>query len=119
MTTSGGSIAADVTDLSLDGCCLTGRFKIGEIVELKIPRIGLHSAQVRWSFLGRAGVRFISSCSRLATNRAGVAAIEYAIIVSLIALALVGALSKLGGSIERSFNQTNQTMPGGTEYNSG
>ena len=120
VTTSGGAlVTSDVTDLSLDGCCLSGRFKIGEIVELKIPRIGLHSGEVRWSFLGRTGVRFIRSCARLAADRSGVAAIEYAILASLIALALVGALARLGGSVERSFNQTNQAMPGGTDYNSG
>ena len=117
MTTSGGGmVASDVTDLSLDGCCLTGRFKIGELLQVKIPRIGLHSGEVRWSFLGRTGVRFIRSCSRLAADRSGVAAIEYAIVASLIAMALVGALVKLGGSVEQSFNQTNQSMPGGTEY---
>ena len=48
-------VAADVTDLSLDGCCLTGRFKIGEHLQVKIPRIGVHSVEVRWSFLGRTG----------------------------------------------------------------
>ena len=118
-TSGGGSIASDVTDLSLDGCCLTGRFKIGEQLQVKIPRIGLHTAEVRWSFLGRTGVRFIRSCARLAAERSGVAAVEYAILASLIALALVGALVNLGGSIERSFNRTNQALPGGTEFNTG
>lgn len=120
MTMSGGGlVASDVTDLSLDGCCLTGRFRIGELLQVKIPRIGLHSGEVRWSFLGRTGVRFIRSCSRLAADRSGVAAIEYAILVSLIAVGLVGALVNLGGSVERSFNQTNQSMPGGTDYKTG
>ena len=118
-TSGGGSVATDVTDLSLDGCCLSGRFKIGEHLQVKIPRIGEHSAEVRWSFLGRTGVRFIRSCVRLAADRSGVAVIEYAILASLIALALVGALMNLGGSVERSFNQTNQAMPGGTEFNTG
>ena len=115
-TSGGGMVASDVTDLSLDGCCLTGRFKIGEHLQVKIPRIGAHLAEVRWSFLGRAGVRFIRSCSRLAADRAGVAAIEYAFLAGLIAVALVGALVNLGGAVERSFNQTNQSMPGGTDY---
>jgi len=115
----GGLVASNVTDLSLDGCCLVGRFKIGELLQVKIPRIGLHSAEVRWSFLGRTGVRFIRSCARLATDRSGVAGIEYAILVSLIALALVGALFNLGRGVERSFERTNQAMPGGTDYEAG
>jgi hypothetical protein len=69
VTKSGGSsVTSDVTDLSLDGCCLSGNFKIGELLELKIPRIGVHTAEVRWSFLGRAGVRFIRSCPGRATG---------------------------------------------------
>ena len=60
VTTSGGrSVVSDVTDLSLDGCCLSGQYKIGELLQLKIPRIGAHSAEVRWAYLGRSGVRFI------------------------------------------------------------
>ena len=120
MTTSGGGlVASDVTDLSLDGCCLSGRFKIGDLLQVKIPRIGLHAAEVRWSFLGRTGVRFISASSRLAADRSGVAAIEYAILASLIAVALVGALAKLGGSVETSFQQTNQAFSSGTDFNAG
>ena len=48
-----------VTDLSLDGCCVTGHFSIGEYVDLKIAPIGLLRGQIRWSFAGRAGVRFV------------------------------------------------------------
>jgi Flp pilus assembly pilin Flp len=119
VTTSGGAfVASDVTDLSLDGCCLTGRFKIGELLQVKIPRNGVHSAEVRWSFLGRTGVRFLSACRNLAADRSGVAAIEYAIIISLIALALFGALFQLGGKVEQSFQQTNQAMSEGTDFNS-
>ena len=110
----GGTVASDVTDLSLDGCCLGGNFKIGELLQLKIPRIGVHSAEVRWAYMGRAGVRFIRA--GLAANRSGVAAIEYAIIVSLIALALVSALFNLGGKVEQSFEQTNQAFDAGTQY---
>ena len=120
MTTSaGGTFASDVTDLSLDGCCLSGRFKIGEALQVKIARVGLHSAEVRWSFLGRTGVRFIQSCSRLAADRSGVAAIEYAFLAGLIALALVGAMTMLGGSVEDSFQQTNQAFSSGTDFNAG
>ena len=56
---------------------------------------------------------------RLATDQRGVAAIEYALILSLIALALVGALFKLGGSVENSFEQTNRAVASGTEFESG
>ena len=77
VTTSGGrSLVSEVTDLSLDGCCLTGRFKIGERLQLKIPRIGAHTAEVRWSYLGRAGVRFIRSTPDLASDPSGAAATD-------------------------------------------
>ena len=62
VTKSDGSIVtSSVSDLSLDGCCLTGDFRIGEQIEVKVPRIGKLSAQIRWSVMGRAGARFISS----------------------------------------------------------
>jgi hypothetical protein len=65
VTRSDGGIAtASVSDLSLDGSCLTGRFTIGEEIQVKIPRIGKLTAQIRWAFMGRAGVRFISSIPR-------------------------------------------------------
>lgn len=58
-TRSDGTIVpAVVTDLSLDGCCLTGSFAIGERLCVQIPRIGKLDAVVRWSFMGRAGARF-------------------------------------------------------------
>ena len=65
---SGGGepTAATVTDLSLDGCCLSGHFQIGEQLIVKIPRIGALTAHVRWAFMGRAGVRFVSSSERAA-----------------------------------------------------
>jgi hypothetical protein len=60
----GEILTPDVTDLSLDGCCLSGNFRIGEQIQLKIPRIGKLSAEIRWAFMGRAGARFISSVPR-------------------------------------------------------
>jgi hypothetical protein len=57
----GSTVTSTVTDLSLDGCCLTGSFIIGERIQVKIPRIGMLSAEIRWSFMDRAGARFISS----------------------------------------------------------
>lgn len=55
---NGESCATVVTDLSLDGCCITGFFTIGEPVELKISPIGQLRGQIRWAFAGKAGVRF-------------------------------------------------------------
>ena len=57
----GDTFTSGVTDLSLEGCCLSGAFRIGEQIHLKIPRIGRLSAEIRWAFLDRAGARFISS----------------------------------------------------------
>jgi hypothetical protein len=64
----GSLVTSDVTDLSLDGCRLSGNFHIGELLQLKIPRIGSHTAEVRWAYLGRAGVRFIRSLPGLAPD---------------------------------------------------
>ena len=50
-----------VTDLSLDGCSLTGVFRIGECVIVTLPKIGTFPAEIRWAFVGRAGARFKSS----------------------------------------------------------
>ena len=66
----GAAVASDVSDLSLDGCCLTGSFLIGERIELKLPRIGMLVAEIRWAFLGRAGARFISSVEQASANQA-------------------------------------------------
>ena len=57
----GTGMQAEVTDLSLEGCCLSGRFRIGETVTVKLPRIGKLEAEIRWAFLERAGARFIRS----------------------------------------------------------
>ena len=62
VTRDGGeSVTSSVTDLSLEGCCLSGAFRIGEQIQLKIPRIGMLSAEIRWAFMDRAGARFISA----------------------------------------------------------
>jgi hypothetical protein len=55
---SGENCATVVTDLSLDGCCVTGFFAIGEHVELNVTPIGNLRGQIRWAFAGKAGVRF-------------------------------------------------------------
>lgn len=106
---NGADVAVVVTDLSLDGCCLIGQFQIGEQVTVKIPKVGSLTGEVRWAFMGRAGVRFESKAQRKLDER-GVAAIEYALVASLIALSLVAAFSRLGGSVETSFNRVDNAM---------
>ena len=60
----GSTVTSEVSDLSLDGCCLEGTFLIGEEIQVTIPRIGTHAAQIRWSVMGRTGARFISTVPR-------------------------------------------------------
>jgi hypothetical protein len=57
----GGRAAVKVTNLSLEGCCLLGGFFIGERLTVELPRIGPLAAEIRWSFMGRAGARFAAS----------------------------------------------------------
>ena len=109
---SGTEVPAIVTDLSLDGCCLIGRFQIGERVTVKIPKVGSLAAEVRWAFMGRAGARFVTDTTRKFDER-GVATIEYALVVSLIALSLVAAFSRLGGGVEAKFNAIDNAVVGG------
>lgn len=54
----GEAMPIEVTNLSLDGCCLTGAFLIGERLTLTIPQVGRLTGQVRWAVLDQAGVRF-------------------------------------------------------------
>jgi hypothetical protein len=54
----GHTSKAKVSNLSLDGCRLTGWFRIGDYLELTIPKIGRVRGQVRWAVGGHAGVRF-------------------------------------------------------------
>ena len=65
----GGVVQAIVTDLSLDGCCLIGMFRIGERVTVAIPKVGKLDGEVRWAFMGRAGVRFVSDTRRKLDQR--------------------------------------------------
>ena len=59
----GSAMASIVRDLSLEGCCLTGDYRIGEFVEIQIPPIGNFQAQIRWALMGRAGARFVRAPS--------------------------------------------------------
>ena len=105
-------VAAVVTDLSLDGCCLLGQFQIGERLTVKIPKVGSLAAEVRWAFMGRAGARFVTPTKTKLDNR-GVATIEYALVASLIALSLVAGFSRLGGGVEAKFNSIDNAIAGG------
>lgn len=120
-----------VTDLSLEGCCLMGRFQRGEILDLSIRRIGRFPTQVQWVKLDRAGARFVdrratdtSPAARirgLMEDNRGVAAIEYAFLLALIALSLLAALTKLGNGVEAQYSNISSSVenPNGTEYDNG
>lgn len=115
VTRSGGFVLdTTVTDLSLEGCCLLGYFQPTEIVEIAIRTIGRLQAKILWVRQGRAGARFLvrresRTPPQAATGRPlladarGVAAIEYAFLAALIAVALVGAFSTLGAKVGEHF----------------
>jgi hypothetical protein len=48
-----------ISNLSLDGCQIHGWFRIGDTVDLTIPKIGRVRGQVRWALAGKAGIRFL------------------------------------------------------------
>ena len=114
----GAEVAAIVTDLSLDGCCLIGPFRIGERVTVKIPKVGSLAAEIRWAFMGRAGARFLSETRRKLDDR-GAAAIEYALVASLIALSLVAAFSRLGGEVGNNYNSVDNALGEGIRFETG
>lgn len=115
LRSSGAETKAIVTNLSLNGCCLVGPFRPGERVTVKIPRIGSFTADIRWTFMGRAGARFITEARRRLDSR-GVAAIEYAMLASLVALAMVGALATLGGGVGHLWDALEQSVTSGTVF---
>lgn len=109
-----------VTDLSLAGCCLTGDFRIGEHLTVRVARLGEYPAQIRWALAGKAGARFVRKDPQpqrtLAQDETGVAAIEYALLAALIALAIVAALTGTGKAVGNNWIEVNQAMPGGVEF---
>ena len=111
----GKEVATIVTDLSLDGCCLIGAFSIGERLVVKIPKVGSLAAEVRWAFMGRAGARFLSETKRKLDDR-GAAAIEYALVASLIALSLVAAFSRLGGEVRTHYDAIDNSFGEGIRF---
>lgn len=66
--TSGTMRKAIVTDLSLDGCRLTGFFRTGEVVRMRIPPYGTFLAEIRWAERGTAGARFIEAIAHQALD---------------------------------------------------
>jgi hypothetical protein len=56
----GHSNKSVISNLSLEGCCLIGWFRIGDSLELTIPGIGRTRGRVRWAVGGQAGIRFLS-----------------------------------------------------------
>lgn len=59
----GAAIAVTITNMSNEGCRLESgeTFVIGEHLSLAVPGLGPIGAQVRWSLLGSAGVRFLNN----------------------------------------------------------
>ena len=59
----GGYHKVVVTDLSREGCRLetTDLLKIGEYVQLEVPKYGSFPAQIRWALGNEAGAVFLES----------------------------------------------------------
>lgn len=57
----GGKIPVVVTDISREGCRLEtdGSLKIGEQVQLEVPKYGTFPAQIRWAMGKEAGAIFL------------------------------------------------------------
>ena len=62
---------AVLTNLSLDGCCVTGPFCVGERVRIRVPGMGALDAQIRWATHDRAGARFVDERASLEYPRMG------------------------------------------------
>jgi hypothetical protein len=63
---NGQSVRCTISDLSLEGCRLSGFFKVGERIEVAVRPIGTQAAEIRWAVMGTAGARFIPYSSRAA-----------------------------------------------------
>jgi PilZ domain len=59
--TDGSTAAVKLTNFSDEGCRIeaTDNFRIGERLQIAIPRMGQMKAQVRWSLPGSAGAKFL------------------------------------------------------------
>ena len=59
----GSKAEVRLSDLTDDGCRIEtdDHFRIGEQLQIAIPRLGELSAQVRWALPGSAGARFLTN----------------------------------------------------------
>jgi len=60
--TDGSKSPVKLSDFSNEGCRIASErdFRIGEQVEIAIPRMGQVKSQVRWALHGSAGVKFLA-----------------------------------------------------------
>ena len=53
----------------------------------------------------RGKYRMIESLKKFVSNESGATAIEYALIASLVAVAIIGALTAMSGKLQNTFNE--------------
>jgi hypothetical protein len=60
--TDGSKAPARLSNFSDDGCRIEADtdFRIGERLQISIPRMGHVKAQVRWALVGSAGAKFLA-----------------------------------------------------------
>jgi hypothetical protein len=60
--TDGSKSSVKLSNFSDEGCRIDAErdFRIGERVEIAIPRMGQIKSQVRWALPGSAGVKFLA-----------------------------------------------------------
>jgi hypothetical protein len=60
--TDGSKSPVRLTNFSDDGCRIEAElaFRIGERLQIAIPRMGQVKAQVRWALVGSAGAKFLA-----------------------------------------------------------
>jgi hypothetical protein len=65
----GSKAEVRLSDLTDEGCRIEtdNHFRIGEQLQIAIPRLGQLSAQVRWALPGSAGARFLAETEGLGT----------------------------------------------------
>ena len=57
----GNTVSVVVIDISREGCRMEtdGSLKIGEMVQIKVPKYGTFPAQIRWALGNEAGAVFL------------------------------------------------------------
>jgi hypothetical protein len=60
--TDGSKLPVRLSNFSDNGCRIDGEadFRIGERLQIAIPRMGHVKAQVRWALTGSAGAKFLA-----------------------------------------------------------